>query len=74
VEAAVGTLGALEKAKAEFLKLSQLGWLFRLAYDDDESSRDIVGAVAVVDAGSCEQSVLEDADLVAQPYQMAERG
>ena len=74
MEAAVGKLSALEEAEEGCLEPSQLGRPLRLAHDDDERAGDIVGAVAVLNAGRCVQGVLEDADIVAQPQQMAERG
>jgi hypothetical protein len=74
VEASVGALRALEEAEAACLEPCQLGQGLWLAHDDDEGAGDIVGAVPALDAWGCVQGVLEDAGLVAQPQQMAERG
>ncbi len=71
---AVWTLRALKKAKVDAGQSGGLpGAGAELTRCRPERARDVIGAVAMLDAGSCELRVLEDTDRVAQRREVRER-
>ena len=74
MKATVGTLRALEKAEVDAGQAGGLpGAGAELTRCRPERARDVIGAVAMLDAGSCELRVLEDTDRVAQRREVRER-